>query len=126
MLKRGLALAVLAVPGQALMTSEPARADEFFEKATVEGTDYCIGSKDANFNFSGPGPTSSGGGTQQTSGWDLDSQPWFGGYGDGTKGTESLAIALSQEINDVAFAYRVGHKQQPEHPEKRRDSSGSQ
>ena len=26
----------------------------------------------------------------------------------GTNGTESLAIALSQEINDVAFAYRVG------------------
>ena len=39
MLKLGLALAVLAVPGQVLMTSEPARADEYFEKATVEGTD---------------------------------------------------------------------------------------
>ena len=62
MLKLGLALAVLAVPGQVLMTSEPARADEYFEKATVGETIFCIGSKDANFNFSGPGPASPGGG----------------------------------------------------------------
>ena len=104
-LERRLARLILATSGLTLFASEPIKADEYFEKATVEGKDYCIGSRDVNFAFE---LSANQGGEQQISGWPLDDEPWFGGYGSSTNGKDWLAIALSKEVNDVAFAYRVG------------------